>query len=483
MIRPLENETRSPLYRFVSQNPITALFIAAMALVALYYIHRLEIKFKNPENLYQKALTEPYPLDAIRLLEMASKFYHPKAKMLLANLYISFNRFDDAFKLVEKLQLGESAYIQGLIFSAKNDPAKARQKFVIASLRGYVPAYSYAGTSFLPHDKKTAAAYFERGVKEEDPDCMVALSSMLMFGGENQFSREDSLRALDLIKRAAKLNSIDACNTLSRLFIMGLHNELDENVVRERLEYAVDKKDKDAILSKGMQKLYGSLLYLKNPEEGIIILKTLINNKTAFLHIGKYYLSQNNRDEAVKWFTNGAAHDHPECLYQLYLLTNNINYLKRAAELKHSEALFKLAVFAMKDNNIEAYSEYLQKSASAGNLNAMFQFAKILSLKHYEDESAFEKVVSLLNRLGNKFSDSYFVLYNFYNKHGKMDNAIEALVKGASVDHLGCMKELYAYHKQMPEEMGSAELLFRRIRAREPDFMAEIADVEEKDFW
>ncbi len=122
---------------------------------------------------------------------------------------------------------------------------------------------------------------------------MIALSSMLMFGDENLFSRENSLRALDLIKRAANLNSLDACNTLSRLFIMGLHNELDENVVRERLEFAVDKKDKDAILSKGMQKLYGSLLYLKNPEEGIKILKTLINNKTAFLHIGKYYLSQN----------------------------------------------------------------------------------------------------------------------------------------------------------------------------------------------
>ena len=482
MIRPIDGSSLNPFQKYVEDHPITLLFIILVVNFAcVYIIVRGKKNYCNPEDLYNKAL-KLQPEEAIPLLEQAASYYHPKAKLLLAKLYIDINKSDEALALVQKLNLAEAIYLQGVIHFKKEDPQQALQKFVIASIRGHVPAFICAANIFIERKNiKTAITYFERGIKANDPDCMLALSTCLLAGVGHPISRENSLRALELIRRAARLNFIDACNMLAVLFIRGLHNELDEIEVRDRLEYAANKNNKQALLSLGLQKLEGSLLYIKNSDEGIGHLKKIKDLPVCIFHIAKCYQSLGKSQKALKWFLKGAALEQPECLYQLYKITKNVDYLYRATEKDHSEALLERANIAFDKKNIDEYAHFLQRSVALGNLKATFILTKILSKKRYDDESKFSEIVKMLNALTNKFPECHFLLFEFYRLHDQEEKAVEALVNGTSVSHLDCMKALYYIHKQLREEMDSAELLLRRIQAREPSFMRPEVDTELKD--
>lgn len=479
MIRPIDNSSIAPLEYYGTKHPFTALFLLIVLSAGIAYALRRVI---NPENLYQKA-KKLTPDKAIPLLERAIQYYHPKARLRLATLYLQSNRLDDALELIENENIAESIFLEGLIYKKKNEPLKALQKFVIASIRGYVPAYKFAADEFLYKDLKTCLNYLKRGVSANDPESMLTLSNFLFTGIGSEISHQNSIMALNLIRKAARLNSMDACNTLVQLYIRGLHNELDETEVRERLEYAANQNNVQALLSLGMQKLHGSLLYLKNPEEGIALLKKINNNPTAILYIAKYYQSENNLNEALNWYLKGAELEHPECLYQAFCITKNKTYLKKAVLKEHSEALLIMAKIALANNDIDKFIEYASKSHIKGNVNASYLLAQLLSHKKCEDKEQIEWIVNSLTIFAKKMPEGYFLLYKFYLLHEEEDKAMEELVKGSEADQLDCMKALYQCHIQIREEADSAAHLLLRIRAREPAFMQPEYDVEQKDKW
>lgn len=479
MIRPIDNSTIASLEYYGTKHPFTALFLLIVLSAGIACALRRVI---NPEDLYQKA-KKLTPDKAIPLLERATKYNHPKARLRLAMLYLQSNRLDDALKLIQNWNMAESIFLEGLIYKKKNEPLKALQKFVIASIRGYVPAYKFAAAEFIDKDLKTGLNYLKRGVSANDPESMLALSTFLLTGIGSEINHQNSIMALNLIRNAARLNSMDACNTLVQLYIRGLHNELDETEVRERLEYAANQNNVQALLSLGMQKLHGSLLYLKNPEEGIALLKKINNNPTAILYIAQYYHSENNSDEALNWYLKGAELEHPECLYQAFCMTKNKTYLKKAVLKEHPEALLIMAKIALANNDIDKFIDYAKRSHNTGNKNASFLLAQLLSLKKYEDEKQKENVINTLTIIARKMPECYFLLYKFYLLHEEEDKAMEELVKGSEADQLDCMKALYQCHKQIREEADSAAHLLLRIRAREPAFMQPDYDVEQKDTW
>ena len=389
-----------------------------------------------------------------------------------------YDRYDEALSHLKGIDEAKTIFCEGIIYEKKGDHNKALQKYVIASMRGFVTAYKFAANGFatLYNDSQTAVRYLTRGAKENDIECMLALYKLMPHLTPHTPEEQEKglLMSLKLIRDAAFLNSMEACLEFVSLFLRGFHRLMKEEEVRDRLEFAVRSGNEQAILALGAQKLLGSMLYLPNAPEGIALLERLQNSGTANHVLATHYKKAGDAERARYWLERGAERSHPQCLYRLFKLTQDRAYLHRAADANHPKALYKKALLT--DNYDEKYS-LLTRSVAHKHLKAAYRLGVLLS----SDPQNKEQVTMLLTNAGAKYPNSYYHLYRFLQLCNDPESALAALRLGAHGCDLDCLKALHQYKLQTSRNREKIEALLYRIRTREPDYMRPIDDVEQRD--
>ena len=305
--------------------------------------------------------------EGIRMLTNAAEQEYTPAVIAYANFFP-----EKAFPIIARIAKKEDAdaeifgllseyYFNGIIVD--KDEKEGLRLLKKAEEKGYKDAALNLGITY-EHGKcgeskniKLAVAYYEKGVENDDPDCMNNLGSILELSDEYP---QDHKRAFELYKRSAELGNGAGYNNLATCYKRGIGTDADPKKALECYEQAITAGDK----AHSYWNLY--LYYM----DGVCLPR--------------------NYQKAVEWLQKGDEVGILQCTYQLSRHIKNgdgidsdikmwFSYLKKAADGGYEEAYKELADcyrygFCTERDEKEAFELY--EKASHNDIEALNNLAQ-----------------------------------------------------------------------------------------------------------
>ena len=306
----------------------------------------------------------------IRMLTNAAEQEYTPAVIAYANFFP-----EKAYPIVARIAQKEDAdakifgllsdyYFKGI--SVDKDEKEGLRLLKKAEEKGYKDAALNLGITYEhgkcgeSKDINLAVAYYEKGVENDNPDCMNNLGSILELSDEYP---HDYKRAFELYKRSAELGNGAGYNNLATCYKRGIGTDPDSKKALECYEQAITAGDK----------------------------------AHAYWNLYLYYMDgvclPPNHQKAVEWLQKGDEAGVLQCTYLLSLHIKNgdgidsdikmrFSYLKKAADGGFEEAYKELADcyrygLGTKRNEKEAFELY--EKAAHNDIEALNNLAQCYS--------------------------------------------------------------------------------------------------------
>jgi TPR repeat protein len=393
-------------------------------------------------------------LEAIKLLELASKEGYPHAEYRLGLAYMTND------------------------LGVKTDYNKAVQLFESAAEKNYAPAQCSLGLMYKKslgksRDYDAAIRLIRLAANQKYGPALLALGDMYETGLGIQGGPAPNV-AMELWKEAALQGSSDAQNNLAVIYIHGksyYNKEIPKNLPEavRLLNLAVEQGNDAAENNLGLlyEQGYG---VPQNYEEAIKLYKLSSSkgNNDARVNLGLLYEYGNNEvrqdyDEAKQLYSLAAGLGHPIGQYKLGTF-----YMSGKGRPNYNDEMKD----EMKLEDYKAAKEHFWHAAKEGNADAQFNLGKIYeqglgveknieeAIKWYS-ESALQNCAAAKNNLG--------VLYKNGNEHLPQDHVQAFNLFKSSVDQnygpaLINLADMYFYGLGVEQDLDEATRLINRAQ-------------------
>lgn len=464
----------SPIIRRVNEKPLIRVLIALSPFSFLLYFFDF-YAFKKGEELYKK-----------NDLFEAARWGHAESLFRIAKYYPQKVGFDLIVKAADRGS--EKAYIAVAVYIIQNNyPLPSEEGYQMLEKLNNGRAYRVL-EKYYKNSPQDRLRVLIKGMKLKDPECLFQLANVILRSEGisynlnliikyltkasqqghleatfqlaqmcvvKEYNINDLERALELLFENYKRRHLPSTLLFIRFYLWSRTLFCDYKIVKTMLDWALSQNSPGAYLIAGSCYENGNI-YQKDINQAIYhYLKAADSNlESAYYPLGKLYLEQGNKKDALKYLTL-AGESNPDGYFLASELEENEDtrkiLLQKAAIANHPRALTTLGILGDKESLQKAY---VLKDPLAYFINALNM------LNSNQDLDTAERLLKLAYEQ-NIFKAAYY-LGNLYRDQNKPELSYEYYKKGAS-------------HFENNATFAFAQLLI--------DGKCSSEDYEEKDFW
>lgn len=241
------------------------------------------------------------------------------------------------------------------------------------------------------------AAYHWYQIAGEKGVTMAMLRQAKYYEQENG-TEKGRKKAFVLLSIAAKLNNPEAMYELGICYMEGIGVPVDTQAGIAWLEAAAKKEFVQAMYTLGMH-------YLQEGQDAQKAISWLDSaaywrHPAAMFELGNYFWEQENRENALRWYTLAAERGHIDSIHRLidhgrYSLSSKemLRWYRKAAEFGDAYSMYQLAECYANGKGTQKDPEEAEKwyeaAAEAGNYEAMYLWAECLRERFWSRNDAF----------------------------------------------------------------------------------------------